>query len=548
MKQFESVRFLLTTTMTNRQIAQLTGQSKTTIGRYREMAERKKLKWEMVKQLDPAGVRALFNLPAKGGKPKVQPSWPDVHREKMESGVTVKLLWEEYEAEHRPNHLSLPRFSALYKAFAARQTPSMRIEHPPGEAVYVDYSGKLMQYIDPTTQQPVDVQVFVAVCPHSSYTFVTCTASQQTPDWLAALVKSLEFFGGSPSRLVSDNLKPAVTKPGVRPQLQRDYVEFGRHYDLSQEAARPYCPKHKAAVEGAVKFMQQNIKDRLRKERFFSLDELNAAVAQKLDDANRKVMRDYGMSRRQRFELTERAALRPLPPTRYEYAEWLTVTKVPKDYHGLVRGHYYSVPHTLLGEKLEARLQGERVEFFHKGVCIARHARSSVKGGNTTLSAHQPENHRAQAGRTIEGMKEWAKSVGPFTVRLVDAQFQRSNPFAGLPNCDEIRSLARKHGNVTVEKAARRACDVRSMTVTTLRRELAAPKPAVARRIAARVARQHRAAADPNRRSLASLAKDKRHAHPSRRHPVVPDFAPGPHGPMPRTMAPPTCEPQRPPH
>lgn len=547
MKQFESVRFLLTTTMTNRQISELTGQSKTTIGRYRDVAERKKLSWDKVKKLDPAAVKALFNQPAKGGIPKVQPCWAEVHREKLESGVTLKLLWEEYEGEHRPHALSLPRFSALYKAFAATAEPSMRIDHPAGEAIYVDYSGKLMQYIDPTTQLPVDVQVFVAVCPHSGYIFVTCTMTQQTPDWLGSLVKALEFFGGAPMRLVSDNLKPAVIKSGQRPLLQRDYVEFGRHYDLAQEAARPYSPKNKAAVEGAVKFMQQNIKDRLRKARFFSLDELNAAVAEKLDEANRRVMKAYKLSRRQRFEQTERAALRPLPPTRYVYAEWIGITKVPKDYHAVVRGHYYSVPHTLIGDKLDARLQGDQVEFFHKGVCIARHTRNALMGGHTTLSAHQPENHRAQAGRTIDGMREWAKSVGPYTVRLVEAQFQRSNPFIGLPHCDEIRSLARKHGHVVVEKAAKRACEVRSLTVTTLRRELAVPKPAVARRIAARKGRQLTAAA-ASARSPFAHTQEFGHAQPSRHRPAVPPFASRPHGAIPRALAARTAEPRRPPH
>lgn len=47
---------------------------------------------------------------------------------------------------------------------------------------------------------------------------------------------------------------------------------------------------------------------------------------------NNRPMRHVGKSRRELFEEIERAALRPLPATPFEYAEWRSA-KVHPDYH-----------------------------------------------------------------------------------------------------------------------------------------------------------------------------------------------------------------------
>ena len=117
--------------------------------------------------------------------------------------------------------------------------------------------------------------------------------------------------------------------------------------------ARPRKPRDKAKVEVAVQVVERWILARLRNRRFFSLAELNQAMAELLEDLNGRVTRHLGASRRQLFEELDRPALKSLPAEPYEYAEWKQ-RRAGLDYHVEVAKHYYSVPHALAKLKLWA--------------------------------------------------------------------------------------------------------------------------------------------------------------------------------------------------
>ena len=70
----------------------------------------------------------------------------------------------------------------------------------------------------------------------------------------------------------------------------------------------------------------------LRHRTFFSLAELNAAIARLLERLNERAFRKLPGSRRSLFEQLDRPALRPLPTGRYVFAEWKKV-RVNIDYH-----------------------------------------------------------------------------------------------------------------------------------------------------------------------------------------------------------------------
>jgi hypothetical protein len=77
---------------------------------------------------------------------------------------------------------------------------------------------------------------------------------------------------------------------------------------------------------------------RLRNQRFFSLSELNAAIARLVVDLNERPMRRLGVSRRRLFEELDRPALDRLPSEPYVYAEW-RLRRVGLDYHVDIDGH-----------------------------------------------------------------------------------------------------------------------------------------------------------------------------------------------------------------
>ena len=131
----------------------------------------------------------------------------------------------------------------------------------------------------------------------------------------------------------------------------------------------------------------------LRNRRFFSVEELNAAIGELLEKLNTRPFQKLDGSRQLLFEQVERPALRPLPATRYEFATWHKA-RVNIDYHVAVDKHYYSVPYQLARHQVDVRLSAATVEIFRHSRRVASHVRSHVRHGHTTDPAHMPEAHR----------------------------------------------------------------------------------------------------------------------------------------------------------
>ena len=140
------------------------------------------------------------------------------------------------------------------------------------------------------------------------------------------------------------------------PQINRTYAEMAAHYDTAVLPARPRRPRDKAKVEAAVRIVERWLLGRLRRRRFASLADVDAAIAELLVQLNdRRVLRHIGRTRRQLFEEIDAPRLKPLPAEPYVLAEW-RVRKVGLDYHVDVDGHFYSVPYRHARASVEVRL------------------------------------------------------------------------------------------------------------------------------------------------------------------------------------------------
>jgi len=232
---------------------------------------------------------------------------------------------------------------------------------------------------------------------------------------------------------------------------------MARHYRTAIVPARPYKPRDKAKVEVGVQVVGRWILARLRHRRFFSLAELNAAIRALLDDLNNRLMRGWGVSRRTLYEQLDRPALVALPPSPYEYAEWKRC-RVGLDYHVEIAKHYYSVPHQLLRQEVEARITAATVEIFHRGKRVASHQRSLHPHRPSTIADHMPSAHRRYRDWTHERIRREAASVGPDTAALVDVILRsRPHPEQGFRSCIGILGLVKRFGAARVDAACTRA-------------------------------------------------------------------------------------------
>ena len=340
---------------------------------------------------------------------------------------------------------------------------TMRQEHRAGEKFFVDYSGKKPHIVDPKTGEVTEVELFVAALGASNYTFAEATLTQRGPDFIASHVRAFAFLGGVPAALVPDQLKSGVIFAcRYEPGIQRTYEELAQHYGTAILPARPGHPRDKAKVEVGVLIAQRWILARLRHETFFSLDTLNERIGERLEELNDRRMRVYGASRRELFERLDHPALKPLPVDPFVYSEWRKA-RLNIDYHAEVEHHFYSAPHALVHEEVEARLTAITVELFHKGERVASHLRSYQRGRHTTIDEHMPKAHREHAEWSPSRIINWAGTIGPSTKALAEAILaERRHPEQGYRSCLGILRLGKRYGKERLEAACARAFSARA--------------------------------------------------------------------------------------
>jgi len=459
-----------------RQIAAAIGSALSTVQECLRRAREAGLTWPLPDELNDEALQARLyprEAPLRSARP--EPDFSHVHSELARRGVTRLLLWQEYKREH-PEGWQYSVFCDRYQRWLATQELVLRQAHEPGDKFFVDYAGQTVPITDRYSGAQHEAQIFVAVLGCSNYTYCEASWSQQLPDWLGAHVRALEYIGGVPRAFVSDNLRSAVKRSHrYEPELNPSYHDFAAHYDVAVLPARVRKPRDKAKVEAGVLVVERWILARLRNRTFFSLGELNAAIAGLLEELNHRAFKKLEGSRRSRFLELDQPALRPLPVQRYEYGEWRRA-KVHPDYHIEVKRAYYSVPYRLIGQQVDVRLTANAVEVFHRGQLVAAHLRARERGRRSTREDHRPARHVAVIEQSLARVLERAAAIGPATVEVLRRQAaHRKHPEETLRSAQGILRLAADFTPAALENACERALVLRSYSYRTVRTLIETP-------------------------------------------------------------------------
>ena len=459
----ESLRLHLQAGLSYSEVGRALKISKSAVGKYVSLARVAGVDWELAQAFSDEDLEARLYRPAVSrGSHQLAPDFGVVHQELKRPGVTLMLLWEEY-AMGNPLAYKYTSFCIKYREFARTQLRSMRQIHIAGEKLFVDYAGGSVPIIDASTGEISEAQIFVATLGASNYCYACATPRQTTADWIEAQTQALEFIGGAPRLLVPDQPRALVKHPDrYDPEANATYEEFAKHYSCAVLPARPGHPRDKPKVETSVLVVQRWILARLRNRRFFSMGELNSAIRLLLVDLNNRPFKKLPGCRRSAFELLDAPALQPLPATRFVISRWKS-PKVNIDYHIDVDHHYYSVPHQLVGTKLDVRVTGSLLECFASNKRVASHAVSTVHGGFTTLPEHMPASHRAHLEWTPTKLISWGLRIGVSTAAVVTWQMEhRPHPEQGYRACLGLLALAKKYTNERLEAACTRAMAIRA--------------------------------------------------------------------------------------
>lgn len=418
-------------------------------------AEALELDWDAIEQLDDPHLAAKIYPQADTAKSshKVLPDWIEIYQELKRKGMTKQLLWEEYTQQYPNRSFSYPQYCLLYRSWLKKQRRSMRQTHKAGEKLFVDYAGQTVPIVSHNTGEIRTAQVFVAVLGASNYTFCEATWSQKLPDWINSHVRAFDFIGGVPAIVVPDNLKSAVTKAcRYDPDLNPSYQQLAAHYGTALVPARPLKPKDKAKAEVGVQIIERWILARLRHHTFFSLGELNVCIKALLKEVNNKPFKQLKGTRQQWFESIDKPALLPLPKHVYQYTDIKTV-KVNIDYHIQYDDHFYSIPHHLVGEKIELHAKEFLIEIYFHNKRITSHARKYTSG-MTTESEHMPVKHEKHHKWTPDRLMNWAKDIGDEVLLWIKTVLnQRQHPEQTYRVCLGLLNLSRRYPAQRLNKA-----------------------------------------------------------------------------------------------
>ena len=364
-------------------------------------------------------------------------NWTSVH-ESVGRGVPVNILHRENVDAKEVSYLKFWRY---YKSLHPESVPvSMVLNHNPGERTFFDFTDGI-NIVDRATGEIKKTQLLCGVLAFSSLTFGEFTWDQKQESMLRGMEKVFKYFGGITPYVTVDNLKSGVLRAHLYdPDVNPTFVDFANHWGFAVIPARPFHPRDKGKNESAIGVIQRQFYQEVRGRTFYSLADLNLEFRKYCDRLNNQKMKDYGVSRVERFA-TEKPLLKPLALEDYEISVWKEA-KVHSDCHVQVEKNFYSVPHPYVGRSVRVRIKAKLIEIFDDStLSLAVHVRLSGVGKYSTIEAHYPD-HKVQASRfEIKSAKAEARKVGPETEKLIEELLGGDYPLRYLRRVQGILRL-----------------------------------------------------------------------------------------------------------
>jgi len=379
--------------------------------------------------------------------------------------MTLMLLWNRYFIACKAKgslFYQHTQFCELYRRHLKNTGLSVRIDRNPGESLELDWCGEGLYLYDPITDERIKTSLFVATFSFSGYFYSEAFTDQKVRSWIMANEHALQFFGGVPLLLIPDNLKTAVIKADrYEPELHEAFLEFADHYQTVIMPARVRKPKDKPNVEGAVGFITRRIIADLQDRKFFTLDELNQAIWERMDALNAGPFTKKPGSRSSLFEEVEKQHLSPLPSLAFQYYERKMATVAP-DFHIEFDKSWYSVSWNYVRQKVLVKATASTVLVFdEQGIEIARHTRSLYPGQKSTNPDHLPANIREVSNWNSATFRRRAASIGPSTEAVIERILaSREYEVQSYRTCLGVLNLVKNVDKDALEQACVRAVEL----------------------------------------------------------------------------------------
>jgi len=277
------------------------------------------------------------------GKSKLAPYYDKIN-EALDKDFTLnaELLYVNLQKQGYAGKISILRDYISKKRKELHECAVRRFETLPGQQAQVDW-----MHVGTVTENGKSVKryAFIMKLGYSRRSYVEFTTSMEQPVLFACMIHAFIYFGGVPAGMLFDNMKTAFlyNESDGKWHVHAKLAAFAAHYGFSPRRCRAYRPKTKGKVEREVRYIRTSFLPSLGSD----ISKIPTARLNELDElwmsrVDRKMIRDFGQTRAERFE-QEKCHLFDIPEQPFEYrlTELLYVNREGKIVY---KTNYYRMP------------------------------------------------------------------------------------------------------------------------------------------------------------------------------------------------------------
>ncbi|MCC6832634.1 MAG: IS21 family transposase [Thermoleophilia bacterium] len=388
--EWVKVRELVAMGLSQRQVARQLGMNRRTVARLAASPEPPRYERE------PAGSALDLHEPLMR---EVLAEWPRIHAPRM----TEILRGHGFEGSERVVRRRLRELRPPVVRAA------QRTGYAPGQVAQIDWAE--MDSRPRILGAERRIYALVLTLPYSGAQTAHFSFDMTVESFLEGHVAAFEFLGGVPGECVYDNLRSAVARrEGDQIRWAHRFSHLRGHYAFSAHACTPATPREKGSVESGVRYLKTSFWPARRIRDLVDLDEQYAHWRDRIANVRIHATGRFPVGERL---AAERAALRALPPGRFDPAGERQ-TRVPIDGYLKHAGSFYRAPPELVHQRVDLRFSRDEVWICHRGVEVARYARSYQAGTWLPAPVMRPVPPPPPAPAILPAIRVAAPELAPY--------------------------------------------------------------------------------------------------------------------------------------
>lgn len=266
------------------------------------------------------------------------------------------------------------------------ERPAQRTGYRPGQVLQLDWAELPTRPV--IAGRGRRVYALVGSLPYSGAQSAHFSFDMSIESFLEGHVAIFDWLSGVARECVYDNLRSVVARrEGKEIRWSERFTHLRGHYAFHATACTPATPREKGSVEGAVRYLKSGFWPARRIASLRDLDEQYRDWRDRV--ANRRLHASGRFPVSERLA-SEREALRPLPPGRFDYA-YARSSRVPLDGYLRYRAAFYRAPEALTHQRVTLKADRDRVWILHRGQEVARYRRCYEPGTWSPAPSMRPE-------------------------------------------------------------------------------------------------------------------------------------------------------------